>query len=228
MLTTCRLDIPGEHLERSKEVQAIILQPYRVFLYFQLLLLGLFLHAHLTEPIFDAQLMWLLALFGEFWLALAWFLEQMPKLFPVERNTFPEKLTSSCKYAGEESRMPALDCLITTADLATEDYLPMANSILSARAMEYPASKLSCYVSDENASRLSCEVLVEVSEFAKEWVPFCKKHSIQQLAPEVHLSQSLDSLKGQVDQNFIADRREVKVNSCFDSAVVKCVTMHHC
>ena len=109
MLTTCRLDVPREHLERTKEIRAIILQPYRVFLYFQTLLLGLFLHAHLTEPIFDAQLLWLLALFCEFWLALAWFLEQMPKLFPVERDTFPDKLTSSCKYAGEDASFGLLD-----------------------------------------------------------------------------------------------------------------------
>ena len=228
MSRTRRLDVPGEHLERIKEVRAIILQPYRVLAILQQVLLGLFLYTHLNEPVFDARLMWLVAFFCEFWLALAWLLEQMPKQFPIERETYPDKLTKSCKFSGGESDMPALDVFITTADLGAEEYLPMANSILSALAMEYPASKLCCYVSDENASRLSCEVLVEVSEFAKEWVPFCRKHGIQQPAPEVHLSRSLDMLKGQVNKFFIADRREVKVSTCFVSVLNYSVAVHQC
>ena len=50
-------------------------------------------------------------------------------------------------------------------------------------ALEYPAHKLACYVSDDGCSPLNFYALVEASKFAKLWVPFCKKYSVQVTVP---------------------------------------------
>ncbi|KAJ9686468.1 hypothetical protein PVL29_015392 [Vitis rotundifolia] len=55
------------------------------------------------------------------------------------------------------------------------------NTVLSLLAVDYPANKLSCYVSDDGASPLTYFALLEGSKFAKLWVPFCKKYFSSEL-----------------------------------------------
>ncbi|GAB4859448.1 hypothetical protein Ancab_010914 [Ancistrocladus abbreviatus] len=57
------------------------------------------------------------------------------------------------------------------------------NTVLSLLAVDYPADKLACYVSDDGCSPLTFFSLVEASKFAKLWVPFCKKYGIPIRAP---------------------------------------------
>ena len=83
--------------------------------------------------------------------------------------------------------------------------------MLSVLAVDYPVGKVSCYVSDGGAAMLTFEALSETSEFARKWVPFCKKCSIEPWAPEWYFSQKVDYLKDEVHPSFAKDRRAMKV-----------------
>ncbi|GFZ03821.1 cellulose synthase-like B [Actinidia rufa] len=72
---------------------------------------------------------------------------------------------------------------VTTADPVLEPPILTVNTVLSLLAVDYPADKLACYVSDDAGSPLTFYSLVEASKFAKLWVPFCKKYCIEVRAP---------------------------------------------
>ena len=86
-----------------------------------------------------------------------------------------------------------------------------ANTVLSILAVDYPVDKVSCYVSDDGAAMLTFEALAETSEFARKWVPFCKKYEIEPRAPEWYFSKKIDYLKDKVQASFVKDRRAMKV-----------------
>lgn len=107
--------------------------------------------------------------------------------------------------------MAAVDIVVTTANPLKEPPLVTANTVLSILAVDYPVEKISCYVSDDGASMLTFESLRETSEFARIWVPFCKKYAIEPRAPERYFSQKVDYLKDKTHQSFVKDRRVMKV-----------------
>jgi hypothetical protein len=97
-------------------------------------------------------------------------------------------------------------------DPAKEPPLVTANVILSILGVDYPVDKVSCYLSDDGASMLTFDALSETSEFARKWVPFCKKFSIEPRAPEMYFSQKIDYLKDKVQPTFVKERRAMKVS----------------
>ena len=115
---------------------------------------------------------------------------------------------------GEPSQLAAVDIFVSTVDPLKEPPLVTANTVLSILAVDYPVDKVSCYVSDDGASMLTFEALSETSEFARKWVPFCKKYNIEPRAPEWYFSQKIDYLKDKVLPSFVKERRAMKV-SCF-------------
>lgn len=99
---------------------------------------------------------------------------------------------------------------VTTADAALEPPLLTMNTILSLLAVDYPVDKLACYLSDDGASTLTYYSLVETSEFAKTWLPFCKKYKISVRAPFRYFSTS--SIQSQDDSfEFQQEWKMVKV-----------------
>ncbi|OAY81904.1 Cellulose synthase A catalytic subunit 9 (UDP-forming) [Ananas comosus] len=73
----------------------------------------------------------------------------------------------------------SVDIFVSTVDPLKEPPLVTANTVLSILAVDYPVDKVSCYVSDDGASMLTFEALSETAEFARKWVPFCKKFTIE-------------------------------------------------
>lgn len=100
---------------------------------------------------------------------------------------------------------------MSTVDPLKEPPLITANTILSILAVDYPVDKVSCYLSDDGAAMLTFESLAETSDFARKWVPFCKKFSIEPRAPEFYFSQKFDYLKDKVQPSFVKERRAMKV-----------------
>jgi len=100
---------------------------------------------------------------------------------------------------------------VITVDPLKEPPLVTANSVLSILAMDYPAEKVSCYVSDDGAAMLTFEALSETCEFAKKWVPFCKKFSIEPRAPEWYFGEKINYLNDKVHPSFVKERRAMKV-----------------
>lgn len=104
-----------------------------------------------------------------------------------------------------------------------------ANTILSILAVDYPVDKVSCYLSDDGAAMLTFEVVSETSEFARKWVPFCKKFSIEPRAPEMYFAQKIDYLKDKVQPTFVKERRAMKVTIPVPTLSVHlCFVPKHC
>lgn len=118
----------------------------------------------------------------------------------------------------EGNELAAVDFFVSTVDPLKEPPLVTANTVLSILAVDYPVNKVSCYVSDDGSAMLTFETLAETAEFARKWVPFCKKYSIEPRAPEFYFSQKIDYLKDKVQPSFVKERRAMKVNYfCYNS-----------
>lgn len=103
-----------------------------------------------------------------------------------------------------------------------EPPLVTANTVLSILSVDYPVDKVSCYVSDDGAAMLTFEALSETSEFAKRWVPFCKKFNVEPRAPEWYFQQKIDYLKDKVLPSFVRERRAMKVLTPIPSGFSSC------
>ncbi|KAF7141631.1 hypothetical protein RHSIM_Rhsim06G0165300 [Rhododendron simsii] len=125
----------------------------------------------------DHGFSWLLASLCESWFAFIWVLTVSTKWNQVEYKTYPQRVLQ------RKPEQPPVDMFVTTADPVLEPPILTVNTVLSLLALDYPADKLACYVSDDGSSSLTFYSLVEASKFAKLWVPFCKKYSIQVRAP---------------------------------------------
>lgn len=131
---------------------------------------------------------WVAALICEAWFTVVWLLNMNAKWNPVRFNTHPERLAGY--RAGDDELLPAVDMFVTTADPKLEPAVVTVNTVLSLLALDYPAGKLSCYVSDDGCSAVTCYALREAAEFAKRWVPFTRKHGAKVRAPFAYFSSS--------------------------------------
>ncbi|KAI6672790.1 hypothetical protein NL676_000696 [Syzygium grande] len=125
----------------------------------------------------DHGLEWQVALLCESWFTFVWVLVISTKWSPVSYKTYPERILQRV------TELPPVDVFVTTADPQLEPPIITVNTVLSLMALDYPAHKLACYVSDDGCSPLTFYSLMEAAKFAKLWVPFCKKYNIQLRAP---------------------------------------------
>ena len=117
-------------------------------------------------------------------------------------------------FLNRVDELPPVDMFVTTADPMLEPPIITVNTVLSLLAVDYPANKLSCYVSDDGASPLTFFALLEASKFAKLWVPFCKKYCIQPRAPFRYFSRELLPSHGN-SMEFLQEYRKIKVRALF-------------
>ncbi|XBI28956.1 hypothetical protein VPH35_053067 [Triticum aestivum] len=175
----------------------------------RLVVLGLFFHYRITNPVDSAFGLWLTSVICEIWFGFSWILDQFPKWCPVNRETYVDRLIA--RYGdGEDSGLAPVDFFVSTVDPLKEPPLITANTVLSILAVDYPVEKISCYVSDDGAAMLTFESLAETAEFARRWVPFCKKFSIEPRTPEFYFSQKIDYLKDKIHPSFVKERRAMK------------------
>lgn len=87
-----------------------------------------------------------------------------------------------------ENELPGVDIYVCTADPSIEPPLMVINTVLSVMAYDYPPEKLSVYLSDDGGSDLTFYALLEASEFAKHWIPFCKKFDVEPRSPAAYFS----------------------------------------
>lgn len=204
------MDEGRQPLSRKLPVASSKISPYRLIIILRLAVLGLFFHYRILHPVHDAYGLWLTSVICEIWFALSWILDQFPKWYPIQRETYLDRLSLRYEKEGKPSELAALDIFVSTVDPMKEPPLITANTVLSILAVDYPVEKVSCYVSDDGAAMLTFEALSETSEFARKWVPFCKKFNIEPRAPEWYFSQKIDYLKNKVHPAFVRERREIK------------------
>ncbi|KAI4306229.1 hypothetical protein L6164_029521 [Bauhinia variegata] len=65
----------------------------------------------------------------------------------------------------------------------------VVNTVLSMMAYDYPTEKLSEYLSDDAASDVNFYALLEAFNFAKHWLPFCKRFKVEPTSPALGFSQ---------------------------------------
>ena len=78
-----------------------------------------------------------------------------------------------------------MDVLVTAAGAGREPPLATANTVLSVLAADYPARRLTYYVSDDGADMM----LFEAARFAWRWVSFCRRHAVESRAPELYFAR---------------------------------------
>ncbi|KAL0410699.1 UNVERIFIED_CONTAM: Cellulose synthase A catalytic subunit [UDP-forming] [Sesamum latifolium] len=203
-------DEARQPLSRKVSVPSSKINPYRMVIVLRLVILCIFLHYRITNPVPNAFALWLLSVICEIWFAISWILDQFPKWLPVNRETYLDRLALRYDREGEPSQLAAVDIFVSTVDPLKEPPLVTANTVLSILSVDYPVDKVSCYVSDDGAAMLTFEALSETSEFARKWVPFCKKYNIEPRAPEWYFAQKIDYLKDKVQPSFVKDRRAMK------------------
>uniref|UniRef100_A0A453ANF3 cellulose synthase (UDP-forming) n=1 Tax=Aegilops tauschii subsp. strangulata TaxID=200361 RepID=A0A453ANF3_AEGTS len=203
-------DETRQPLSRKVPIASSKINPYRMVIVLRLVVLSIFLHYRLTNPVRNAYPLWLLSVICEIWFALSWILDQFPKWFPINRETYLDRLALRYDREGEPSQLAAVDIFVSTVDPLKEPPIVTANTVLSILAVDYPVDKVSCYVSDDGASMLTFDALAETSEFARKWVPFVKKYDIEPRAPEFYFCQKIDYLKDKVQPSFVKDRRAMK------------------
>ncbi|CAH2061017.1 unnamed protein product [Thlaspi arvense] len=197
-------------MSRVVPIPSSRLTPYRIVIVLRLIIFGVFLHYRVTHPVKDAYPLWMTSVICEIWFAFFWFLDQFPKWYPINRETFLDRLALRYDIDGEPSQLAPVDVLVSTVDPMKEPPLVTANTVLSILAVDYPVDKVACYVSDDGSAILTFESLCETAEFARKWVPFCKKFNIEPRAPKFYFSQKIDYLKDKIQHSFVKERRAMK------------------
>ncbi|XP_004290503.1 PREDICTED: cellulose synthase A catalytic subunit 2 [UDP-forming]-like [Fragaria vesca subsp. vesca] len=205
-----KMDEGRQPLSRKLPIPSSKINPYRMIILLRLAVLGLFFHYRIRHPVNDAYGLWLTSVICEIWFAMSWILDQFPKWHPIERETYLDRLSLRYEKEGKPSGLANLDIFVSTVDPMKEPPLITANTVLSILAVDYPVDKVSCYVSDDGAAMLTFEALSETSEFARKWVPFCKKFNIEPRAPEWYFALKVDYLRDKVDPTFVRERRAMK------------------
>ncbi|KAL9259003.1 Cellulose synthase A catalytic subunit 7 [UDP-forming]-like protein, partial [Drosera capensis] len=204
------IDEARQPLSRKVPIASSKINPYRMIIVIRLVVLAFFLRYRILNPVHDAIGLWLTSIICEIWFAISWILDQFPKWFPIDRETYLDRLSLRYEREGEPNLLAPLDIFVSTVDPLKEPPLVTANTILSILAMDYPVEKVSCYLSDDGASMLTFEALSETAEFSRKWVPFCKKFSLEPRAPEMYFSLKIDYLKDKIQSTFVKERRAMK------------------
>ncbi|KAJ4959147.1 hypothetical protein NE237_026258 [Protea cynaroides] len=197
-------------LSRKVPIASSKVNPYRMVIVTRLVILAFYIRYRLLNPAHDAFGLWLTSVICEIWFAISWILDQFPKWLPIDRETYLDRLSLRYEKEGEPSMLSPVDIFVSTVDPLKEPPLVTSNTVLSILAMDYPVDKVSCYVSDDGASMLTFESLSETAEFARKWVPFCKKFAIEPRAPDMYFSLKMDNLEDKVQPTFVKERRAMK------------------
>ncbi|XP_010556996.1 PREDICTED: cellulose synthase-like protein B3 isoform X2 [Tarenaya hassleriana] len=148
---------------------------------------------------------WTAAFLCESFFCFIWSLVTIVKWSPVDYKTYPDRLHERV------CELPPVDMFVTTADPVMEPPVITVNTVLSLLAVNYPAEKLACYVSDDGGSPATFFSLKLASRFAKIWVPFCKKYNVQVRAPFRYFLNPPVAPEGSDSVRFMEDWDTMKV-----------------
>lgn len=88
----CRNDEARQPLSRKVSIPSSRINPYRMVIVLRLIILCIFLHYRITNPVPNAYALWLVSVICEIWFAISWILDQFPKWLPVNRETYLDRL----------------------------------------------------------------------------------------------------------------------------------------
>lgn len=88
----CRNDEARQPLSRKVSLPSSRINPYRMVIVLRLIILCIFLHYRITNPVENAYALWLISVICEIWFAISWIFDQFPKWLPVNRETYLDRL----------------------------------------------------------------------------------------------------------------------------------------
>ncbi|XP_065862702.1 cellulose synthase-like protein E1 [Euphorbia lathyris] len=137
----------------------------------------------------DGRCVWIGLLASEIWFGIYWILTQSLRWNQIHRFTFKDAL--SRRY---ENELPRVDVFVCTADATIEPPIMVVNTVLSVMTYDYPPEKLGVYLSDDGGSELTFYALMEAAEFARLWIPYCRKWNVGPRSPAAYfVTSSSDS-----------------------------------
>ncbi|KAI5408967.1 hypothetical protein KIW84_054699, partial [Lathyrus oleraceus] len=142
---------------------------------------------------------WLGLLASELWFGFYWILTQALRWNLVFRQPFKNRLSQ--RY---EHMLPAVDIFVCTADPEIEPPMMVINTVLSVMAYDYPTEKLSVYLSDDAGSDVTFYAMLEASQFAKHWLPFCKRFKVEPRSPNAYFNTIIDT---NLDNDLVAIKK---------------------
>ncbi|KAL6203693.1 hypothetical protein ACLB2K_027393 [Fragaria x ananassa] len=164
-------------LFETKRAKGIVL--YRLFaasFFVGVCLIWVYRVSHIPKAGEDGRFGWMGLLAAELWFGFYWLLTQASRWNRVYRHTFKDRLSQ--RY---EEELPGVDIFVCTADPTIEP--PMM-----------PPERLSVYLSNDGGSELTCYALLKAAEFAKHWIPYCKKYNVEPRSPAAYFaSQASDN-----------------------------------
>ncbi|GAB4834600.1 hypothetical protein Ancab_032862 [Ancistrocladus abbreviatus] len=154
----------------------------------------------------------LLFLIADAILAFQWVCTQSFRMHPIRRREFLENLE---KIITKKSDHPAVDIFICTADPYKEPPLGVVDTALSVMAYDYPAEKISVYVSDDGGSELTLFAFMEAAKFARHWLPFCRRNNTVERAPQAYFRSNYTSSSDSEYENI-----KVRVSAVMTNAPI--------
>ncbi|KAL6856096.1 hypothetical protein ACP4OV_018898 [Aristida adscensionis] len=198
-------------LYRTFKVKPALLSLYRFLTLARLILVTQFFIWRLRHRDSDSMVLWWITVVGDFWFAVSWLLNQASKLNPIKRLPNLALLDHRFDPPAAACQLPAVDVFINTVDPVDEPVLCTMNSVLSILATDYPAGRHATYFSDDGASLVHYEALLETARFAALWAPFCRKHRVEPRAPESYFAAKAGApYAGDAPAQFVDDRRRVR------------------
>lgn len=85
---------------------------------------------------------------------------------------------------------------VFTADPKREPAVEVMNTVISAMTIDYPPEKLAVYISDDGGSPVTLAAAKEAVEFARWWVPFCRKYEIVTRCPKAYFGGDGEEMNG--------------------------------
>ncbi|KAJ0567285.1 putative cellulose synthase (UDP-forming) chromatin regulator PHD family [Helianthus annuus] len=99
------LDEARQPLSRKVPIASSKINPYRMVIVARLFILAIFLRYRLLNPVHDAFGLWLTSVICEIWFAVSWILDQFPKWFPIDRETYLDRLSLRYEREGEPNML---------------------------------------------------------------------------------------------------------------------------
>ncbi|KAL9314391.1 hypothetical protein ACSQ67_019843 [Phaseolus vulgaris] len=124
-----------EPLSRKVAIPSGKLSPYRMMVVARFLLLLLFIQYRIFHPVPDAVGLWFISVTCEIWLALSWLIDQIPKWFPIDRETYLDRLSIS-----HTLRLQTFQCNNLELNLEKREYeeFKVRINALVAKSMRVP------------------------------------------------------------------------------------------
>eukprot|EP00262_Sarcandra_glabra_P021204 TRINITY_DN8826_c0_g1_i5.p1 TRINITY_DN8826_c0_g1~~TRINITY_DN8826_c0_g1_i5.p1 ORF type:complete len:330 (-),score=49.88 TRINITY_DN8826_c0_g1_i5:1196-2185(-) len=190
---------------RVEQQQAMINRAFMLIRGLGILSVIYYRASRLVGPLpIGVTLAWYLLFSSELLLSFLWLLSQAYKWRPFSRTVFTERLPV-------DTKLPAIDVFICTADPKKEPPIGVMNTVLSAMSLDYPSEKLTVYLSDDAGSPLTWYAIRQAFSFAGSWLPFCRKNEIQCRCPEAYFSKLCDEDHCHNNDEFMEERQKIKL-----------------